>query len=175
MYLMMTLHKHEGSLKDDIRGAVDHLKVDISNSRIAEAQQRALAIKDEIDRNLTRIHGVAVQITGSASDGAHETLTKEQIAEAALRRPERVLLFNMAMVAGLLILGGTLLQYVSLLAFPLLTGFVLVAVVIVNAFYLRSIDKLSEEPFMELMKLALLNFFAPLTRRTSHQAAPTKK
>jgi hypothetical protein len=56
------------------------------------------------------------------------------------------------------------LQYVSLIAFPLLIGFVLTAVIVVNAFYLRSIDKLREESFMGLMKLALLKFFAPLAR-----------
>jgi hypothetical protein len=164
MRLLEILHKHEGNLKDDIRGAVDMLKMDISDSRIADARQRALTIKDEINRNLTRINGVAVKITGSASEGASETLIKEQVAEAALRRPERVLLLNMALLIVLLIIGATVLQYVSLIAFPLLTGFVLTGVIVVNAFYLRSIDKLREEPFLELMKLALLKFFAPLTR-----------
>ena len=104
-------------------------------------------------------------MAGSAADGANEALTNEQIAEAALRRPEQVRLFNMAMVAVLLILGATVLQYVSLIAFPLLTAFVLTAVIVVNAFYLRSIDKLCEKSFVGLMKLALLKFFAPLARR----------
>jgi hypothetical protein len=109
MMLLMILHKHEGDLKQDIRRAVDALKMDITDSRIADARQRAQTIKDEIDRNLTRINGVAVQIAGSTADGANEVL-KAQIAEAALRQPERVLLFNMAMVAVLLILGATVLQ-----------------------------------------------------------------
>jgi hypothetical protein len=166
MMLLMILHKHEGDLKQDIRHAVDALKMDIADSRIADARQRAQTIKDEIDRNLTRINGVAVQIAGSTADGANEVL-KAQIAEAALRQPERVLLFNMAMVVVLLILGATVLQFISLIAFPLLTGFVLTTVIVLNAFYLRSIDKLREEPFMELMKLALLKFFAPLARQRS--------
>jgi hypothetical protein len=170
LMLLAILHKHEGDLKQDIRQAVDHLKMNISDSKIAEARQRAMTIKDEIDRNLTRINGVAVQITGSSTDGASEVLTKDQIAEAALQRPERVLLLNMAMVVILLILGATVLQYVSLLAFPLLTGFVLTAVIVLNAFYLRSIDELREEPFMELMKLALLKFFTPLTRSSRRPA-----
>lgn len=164
LWLLGILHKHEGNLKEDIRRAVDGLKVNIADSKIEEARQRALKIKDEIDRNLTRINGVAICITGSSTDGANEVLTKQQIAEAALRRPERVLLFNMAMVVALLIVGATVLQYISLIAFPLLTGFVLTAVIVVNAFYLRSIDKLKDEPFIELMKLALLKFFAPLMR-----------
>jgi hypothetical protein len=56
--------------KQDIRHAVDALKMDITDSRIADARQRAQTIKDEIDRNLTRINGVAVQITGSTAEGA---------------------------------------------------------------------------------------------------------
>ena len=163
--LLMVLHKHERYLKQDIQHAVDVLKMDVADSRIAEARQHALTIKGQIDRNLTRINGVALQMAGSAADGANEALTNEQIAEAALRRPEQVRLFNMAMVAVLLILGATVLQYVSLIAFPLLTAFVLTAVIVVNAFYLRSIDKLCEESFVGLMKLALLKFFAPLARR----------
>jgi hypothetical protein len=167
MMLLMILHKHEGDLKQDIRQAVDALKLDITDSRIADARQRAQTIKDEIDRNLTRINGVAIRIAGSSGDGAGEVL-KGQIAETALRQPERVLLFNMAMVCVLLIIGATVLQYVSLVAFPLLTGFVLTAVIVLNAFYLRSIDKLREEPFMELMKLALLEFFAPIARKQAN-------
>jgi hypothetical protein len=162
--LLAILHKHEGDLKQDIRNAVDNLKIEIADGRISDARRRALSIKDEIAHNLTRINGVALQITGSAKDGANDVLTKEKIAEAALRRPERVLLLNMALVVVLLIVGATVLQYVSLIAFPLLTGFVLAVVTILNAFYLRTIEQLGEEPFMELMKLALLKFFAPLTR-----------
>lgn len=162
--LLMILHKHEGDLKEDIRHAVDHLMMDLSDSKIAGARQRAMAIKDEINRNLMRINGVAVKITGSSSDSANEILTKAQVVEAALRRPERVLLFNMAWVIALFVVGATVMQYISLVAFPLLTAFVLTAVIVLNAFYLRSIEILSEESFMELMKLALLKFFAPLMR-----------
>src|SRR5262245_25742651 len=46
--LLTILHKHEGDLKDDIRRVVDRLKVDLADSKIAEARQRALTIKDEI-------------------------------------------------------------------------------------------------------------------------------
>jgi len=155
MMLLMILHKHEGDLKQDIRHAVDGLKMEIADNKTDEARRRALTIKDEIDRYLTRINGIALQIGGSAADGANQILTKEQIAEAALRRPERVLLFNMSMVGILVIIGATALQYVSLIAFPLLTGFVLTAVIVVNAFYLKSIDKLQDESFLELMKLVL--------------------
>lgn len=163
--LMRILQKHEADLKQDIRDAVDSLKIDVSDSSIREAKQRARSIKAEIASNLTRINGVAIRITGSGADGANEVL-KRQIAEAALRRPERVLLFNMAMVVILLIVGATVLQFIPLWAFPLLTGFVLTAVIVVNAFYLRSINQLTNESFIELMKLALLKFFAPLARQS---------
>jgi len=79
MMLMLILHKHEGDLKQDIRRAVDHLKVDIAQSNFGEARNKTLQIKDEIDRNLTRINAVAITIAGSASNGASETL------EAGLR------------------------------------------------------------------------------------------
>jgi hypothetical protein len=92
---------------------------------------------------------------------------KKRVAEDALRAPERVMLFTMTWVVVLLGLGAAVLQYLSLAAFVLLTGFILSIVVVVNAIYLRSIDKLREEPFLELMKLALLKFFAPLTRKGS--------
>ncbi len=67
-----------------------------------------------------------------------------------------------------------MLQFISLIAFPLLTDFVLTAVIVVNAFYLRSIDKLREEPFLELMKLALLKFFAPLMRGSGRPSTDAK-
>lgn len=172
--LLIILHKHEGDLKSDIRNAVDRLKMEIADSRIADARQRALSLKDEIDRYLTLINGVATKITGSSKDGANESLTKEQIAEAALRTPERVLILNMAIVVILLIVGATVLQYVSIIAFPLLTGFILTAVTVLNAFHLRSIDKLREESFLELMKLALLKFFAPLARPTAGSTPAAK-
>lgn len=164
LYLLAILHRHEGDLKTDIRETVDAIKVDLTKLRVSTAKRRALRIKDEIDQSLTRINGVTLQIAGSSQDGATELLDREQIAEIALRKPERVLIFNMAFVLVLLLGGGTVLQFISILAFPILTGFVLSAVVVLNAFYLRSIDKLRDESFMELMKLALLKFFAPLAR-----------
>src|SRR5471030_2105494 len=74
MMLLLILHKHEGDLKRDIRQAVDGLKTDITDSQIVAARRRAEIIKNEIDRNLTRINGIAVGITGSTGDGASEFL-----------------------------------------------------------------------------------------------------
>ena len=63
-------------------------------------------------------------------------------------------------------LGATVFQFLTFYQFVLVTGFAITAVTVVNALYLKSVDKLSEENFLKLMQLALLKFFAPLTRRT---------
>lgn len=164
--LLALLHRYESDLSVDFRRALDGLKVDLSTGDVGRARAHALAIKDTISVCLTRINGVAVQITGSSGDGANDVLTKEQIAANALRRPERILFFNIATVVVLLVVGATALQFVTIVAFPILTGFVLASVVIVNAFYLRSIDKLREESFIQLVRLALLNFLAPLSKNS---------
>ena len=116
---------------------------------------------------------VCRQITGSTGSGAEDLLSPEQIAENALKSPERVLLLNGAFILLLLAFGATAFQFLSIAAFSLLTGFILAAVVVLNAFYLRTIDKLDQEPFQELIKLALLKFFAPLARRRGQSARQT--
>lgn len=169
--LLEILHMHEGSLKDDIRSVVDTLKTEIATDRIEDARQRALRIKGEIASYVTRITGTATRIAGSSRDGAQAVLSKEEVAETALRRPERILVFNAGMVVLLLIVGATVLRFVSIFAFPVLTAFVITVIIVLNALYLRSIDKLSEENFIELMRLALLKFFAPLSRPATQQGS----
>jgi hypothetical protein len=141
------------------------LKQWISNGEIGRARSEALKLKGEIERNLTRINGVALRIVGSGKDGASELL-KRQVAADALRRPERAMMLNMAFVLVLLAAGSVVLLNVSFGAFVGLAAFILAAVVVLNAFYLRSIDMLKEENFIELIRLALLNFFSPLARRS---------
>lgn len=164
--LLHILHQHEGELKYEIRQNVDGLKIMITDGKIGEAREEALRTKDEIDRLLTRVNGVTNRIVGSGTGGAGEVLKREVAAEA-LRRPERALMLNMAFVLVLLSLGMVVLLNVSFLAFIGLAAFILAAVVILNAVYLRSIDRLKEENFVGLVRLALLNFFAPLARRAS--------
>jgi hypothetical protein len=171
LMMLEILYKHEGDLKRDIRGVVDKLKILLTDEKIAEARDLAINTKAEIEDSLTSLNSVAVQIVGSSANGAMAVLTREQIAEQALRQPFQVLLLNCALLVVLLIVGAVILNYVSLVAFPLLTGFVLTAVIVLNAFYLRSIDKLKDEPFMELMKLALLKFFAPFARPSASPKA----
>jgi hypothetical protein len=50
----------------------------------------------------------------------------------------------MALVVVLLTLGAAAFQFLSILAFVLLSGFILTAAIVLNAFYLRSIDKLQD-------------------------------
>ena len=66
-------------------------------------------------------------------------------------------------------LCASVLQFIQIYQFVLVTGFALTAVIVINALYLRNIDKLSEASFLRLMELALRKFFAPLTRRKGHQ------
>jgi hypothetical protein len=67
-------------------------------------------------------------------------------------------------------LGATVLQVLAFYQFVLLSGFTLTAVIVLNAFYLRTIDKLSDESFLKLIELAILKFFAPLARATPRAA-----
>jgi hypothetical protein len=168
--MLEILHNHEGDLKREIGDVVDELTILLTDAKVVDARNVAIRTRAEIENALTAIHGVTVQIVGSSANGASAVLTREQIAEQALRQPFRVLLLNCALLLVLLIVGAVILNYVSLIAFPLLTGFVLTAVIVLNAFYLRSIDKLKDESFIELMKLALLKFFAPLARPSSPRA-----
>jgi hypothetical protein len=79
--LLHILHKHEGDINDEINNAVDRLKMDISDSKITEARNFAATIKKEITKNLTRIRGVSVRITGSSAQGANDALTKVELAK----------------------------------------------------------------------------------------------
>ena len=164
--LLNILNKHEGDLKRDIRNSASLLGNEIAANRIGNARSHAKALREEIGDQLAKTHCAALDHWFEPAWSIRD-LDREQVAEEALRTPQRVLLFNMAMVLLLFILGAAVMQYITLLQFPLLTGFVLTTIVVLNAFYLRSIDKLKDKSFLELMKLALLKFFAPLARRPS--------
>jgi len=169
--LMLILSKKEGELKDDIRWVVTELVKLLSPSEgppaIGRARELAAKVQGEIVGELDTLQKLEYQIRGSSTTGIQQLLSPAQIAENALRRPERVLILNMFFLLVALTLAATVFRYLSIPQFVLATGFALTAVVVVNAFYLRSIDGLSEESFLKLMQLALLKFFAPLTRKSS--------
>ena len=168
--LLGLLQKHEGELKDDIRTIVANLQAKLGPAKdtgnVEEARAYALAVQNEISSSIDHIKKLSLRIAGGSSKGASAILTPAEIAENALKRPERVLILNMFFLVLVVALGATVFQFLAVYQFVLVTGFAITAVTIINAIYLKSIDKLSEENFLKLMQLALLKFFAPLTRRT---------
>jgi hypothetical protein len=167
--LLSLLQKHERELKDDLRTIVAKLQATLGRARdtgdVEDARAYALAVQEEISTSIDHIKKLTLRIAGGSSKGASAILSPAEIAESALRRPERVLILNMLFVFVLLALAATVFQFLAVYQFILATGFAITAVVVINALYLRSIDKLSEENFLKLVQLALLKFFAPLTRR----------
>jgi hypothetical protein len=173
--LLTLLKRHEGELKDDMRHAVGNMLAKLGDARssgtTAEAKAYAMAIQEEIAASSDAIAKISYQIEGGSSKGAEALLTPEKMAENALRTPERMLILSMFFVILLFALGAFSFRFLQFYQFVLVTGFSLTTVIVVNAFYLRNIGKLSELNFLKLMELALLKFFAPLTRR---QGGPDK-
>jgi hypothetical protein len=166
--LLSLLLKHERELKDDLRRTVSVLQSKLGPAQdsgdVEEARAYALEVQNEISQGIDQVKKLSLQIAGGSSNGTSAILTPEKIAEEALRRPERVLILNMFFLSITLALGATAFQFLQFYQFVLVTGFAITSVTVVNALYLKTIDKLSEENFMKLMELALLKFFAPLTR-----------
>ena len=168
--LFSLLQKHEGDLKDDMRSIVANLQAKLGSAKdtgnVEDARTYALAVQMEVSDSIDHIKKLGFRIAGGSSKGVSAVLTPADIAENALRRPERVLILNMFFMSVAVALSATAFQFLAVYQFVLATGFAITAVTVVNAIYLKSIDKLSEENFLKLMQLALLKFFAPLTRRS---------
>lgn len=165
--LLSLLQKHEGELKDDMRKIIAVIQSKLGPAQdsrnVKDARAYALKVQEEISQDINEIKTLRHQIEASSSKGVSAVL-KAEVAENALRRPERVLILNMFFVFVVTALGATAFQFLRVHQFILVTGFAMTAVIVINALYLRTIDKLSEESFLKLMQLALLKFFAPLTR-----------
>lgn len=168
--LFSLLERQERELKDDLRHAVHTLQAMIGQAKgtgdIAPARAYAITVDSEIAHGLASIESLCYQLKGSSSV-AH-VLTREEIADQAMRRPERVLILNMFFAVLAFALGAAAFQVINFYQFLLVSAFTFTIVTVVNAFYLRTIDKLSEEGFLALMQLAILKFFAPLFRRRGH-------
>jgi hypothetical protein len=166
--LLELLQRHEGDLKYDIRQAVTDLQRQLGDARttheVAPAKRCAAEVKKVIADNTDHIAPLSYQLSAGSSRGVASLLSKEP--EQALQRPERVLILSMFFVFVVFSLGAFAFQYLRFYQFGLVTGFALTAVIVLNAFYSRTIDKLSEAGFLRLMQLALLKFFSPLLRRT---------
>jgi hypothetical protein len=171
---MRLLQRHEGDLKDDLRRAVSQIEYRLGSARgtgdVEDARAYALKVQEEIAKGNDQIAQISYQIGGTSSNGAEAILSPGDIAEKALRRPEIMAIISMFFLLVVFYSGAAVFRFLTILQFILLTGFTLTAVVVVNAFYLKTIDKLSEESFLKLMELALLKFFAPLTRSVAGAA-----
>jgi hypothetical protein len=169
--LVTLLQRQERDLKDDIRGAVAEIQTKLGQgARTGDyegARQYALKIQKEIDSSIDEIAKLTYQIQGNSSDGVAAIITPEKMAEQALQTPERVLILSMFFLVFVFALGAFAFSFLKFYQFVLVSGFALTAVIVVNALYLRTTGKLSEENFLKLMELALLKFFAPLTRRNA--------
>jgi hypothetical protein len=166
--LLEILWQYEGGLKEDMREVVYSLQRAIGEAKTKEnfSDVRALAVdvQKEIDGRMDEIAKVAGRIRGTSGTGAEDLLDKE-IAEKALQTPERVLILSMFFLVFIFSLGAFAFHFLVAYQFVLVTGFALTAVIVVNALYLRTIGAITEKGFIKLMELALLKFFAPLTRR----------
>jgi hypothetical protein len=166
--LIWTLSSHEGEMKEDMRAAVWNLESAIgkakSNGDFSSLKALAREAQHEIDIQIDQISNISNSLRANSSKGVQELLDVD-IARNALQKPELVLILSMCFLA-LIFAGGAYFIY-SLMwyQFVLIAAFALTAVVVVNAFYLRTVDKLSERGFLSLMRLALLNFFAPLAKK----------
>ncbi|RSL18356.1 hypothetical protein EDE15_3923 [Edaphobacter aggregans] len=172
--LMRALYHHEGNLKEDLRYVVYQVQDMLGDAKttldVEETKAYVSEVQQEITDRMDQIAKLTYQIEGSSSNGAALILAREKVAEQALQTPERVLILSMFFIVLIFGLGAFAFSFLKFHQFVLITGFALTAVIVVNAFYLRSIDKLSEENFLKLMELALLKFFAPLTKRGKSSA-----
>jgi hypothetical protein len=167
---LMVLSQHEGDLKEDMRHVVWSLQNEIGKAKtkgdFSDVRALAVDIQKQIDTRIDEISKVSGRMKGTSLSGAEDLLDKE-VAEKALQTPERMLILSMFFLAFIFSLGAFAFHFLKAYQFVLVTGFALTAVIVVNAFYLRTIDRLSEKGFLSLMQLALLKFFAPLARRTA--------
>jgi hypothetical protein len=163
--LLAALGRGEGDLKDDMRRVVWSLQNAIGDSKtkgdFSEVRALAVTIQREVDVRIDEVTRVSGSIKGTSLSGAEDILE----AEKALQTPERILILSMFFLVFVFSLGALSFHFLKVYQFILVTGFALTAIIVVNAFYLRTIDKLTDKSFLALMELALLKFFAPLTRR----------
>lgn len=177
--LYWLLQGHERNLKRDVRGAVSEMRARLASAKESDdfsgVRQYANEVSEEIEKSIDSINNVVAEIQLSSKGGVDRTLSVDKVAEAALRRPERVLILNMFFVILVLALGATIFQWLAVYQFVLLTGFATTIVVVLNAIYLRSIGSLSELSFLKLMELALLKFFAPISKGRSEVEGSTNQ
>jgi len=167
--LFVMLQHHEGDLKDDMRDVVAKLEAKLGpvkdGGSIESAREYSLRVQKEIASRIDHVKRLCLRIEGTSGGGVRAVLDNAKVAEDAMRAPGRMMVLNMFFVVVLIIVAASIFQILTVPKFLMATAFAITAVTILNAFYLRSIDKLREESFLKLMELALVKFFIPLTRR----------
>lgn len=174
------LRQHEGSLEHEIQNTVRSLQLKLSEGMrsgdVSAAKNEAGELQSQIEKRLREIQQTVQDVLGTSASGARAVLGGwDKKAEQVLRAdPNAQLKLNAFILVALVSLGTAVLQVIPIYAFPLVTGFALTGVVVLNAFQLFQSGKLSEASFLQLMKLALLNFFAPLAGKVGRPAASDK-
>ncbi|WOD14367.1 hypothetical protein [Paraburkholderia kirstenboschensis] len=161
------IYEGERSFENDIAGMAYSLEGLLRNSQrtgdIGPAADAASKWRRQIQDGLGRLRVAANRIIASGNEGA-ELL--EERAEEVLREDPYFIFKAASLLLIVLLAAATVIALsVPFYMFPLITGFGLTGVIVISALQLRASGKLPDAAFLKLMKLALLKFFAPLTKR----------
>ena len=171
------LRQGEGVLESEIKTAVGSVQWQLSQGQrsgdLTAAKREARDLQSQIEARTLEIRRTVQEVLGTSAAGAEEILNGwDEKAEGVLRAdPHAQLKLNALILVALASLGAGMLQVIPLYAFPLVTVFALAGLVVLNAIQLRNSNKLSEARFIELMKLALLKFYLPLSGKYSRAHA----
>ena len=114
--LFSSLQRHEGDLKDDIRYVMYNVQSMLSEAKESgnyeNVRNYSINLQKDIAKNVDEISKICNQIKGTKD--VQTILAPEQIAENALRTPERMLILNMFFLVVLLSVGATIFQFLKI-------------------------------------------------------------
>ena len=166
--MLGVLKMHEGGLEEEIRTKVfflqEHLAEGIAKGDISEAKQYAKDLQSRISALLDEINQTVLAVQGTSTNGASTTLLgREEIARRVLADdPHKLLKLNAFILCVIVLLGASVLQYVSIIAFVALTAFALAALCAMNTIMLLSSGKIDQVTWLEGMRLSLTYTFVPI-------------
>jgi hypothetical protein len=166
--LVGVIDKHEKNLEEDIESAArsleNALETAVQTGDAMPLRQMAIQQRQQLSEQLRQLQSAVTRSVGTSNRAVG--MLKEEIAESALAsRPMAMYLLNGFFLLIFLAAFGAVANYFPWYTFVLISGAAFTGLVLLNAFHLRQIGALSEENFLSLIRLALLKFFAPLTRR----------
>jgi phosphohistidine phosphatase SixA len=161
------IYEGERSFENDIAGMAYTLEELLRQSQrsqdIMPAAEAAFQSRRQIQDGLGRLRVAANRIIGSGKEGSK---LLEQRAEEVLRDDPYFMFKAGSLLLIMLLAAATMIaKTVSFYMFPLITGFALTGVIVISALQLKASGKLPDATFLKLMELALLKFFAPLTKQ----------